>query len=36
MAWEGRGEHVVSGQVTHFHALEELLTFMQRVLASVQ
>jgi hypothetical protein len=36
MAWEGRVEHVVSGQVTHFHALEELLTFMQRVLASVQ
>jgi hypothetical protein len=35
MAWEGRVEHVVSGQVTHFHALEELLTFMQRVLASV-
>jgi hypothetical protein len=23
MAWEGRVEHVVSGQVTHFHALEE-------------
>jgi hypothetical protein len=36
MAWEGRVERVVSGQVTHFHALEELLTFMQRVLASVQ
>jgi hypothetical protein len=36
MTWEGRVEHVVSGQVTHFHALEELLTFMQRVLASVQ
>jgi hypothetical protein len=33
MAWEGRVEHVVSGQVTHFHALEELLTFMQHVLA---
>ena len=36
VVWEGRVEHVVSGQVTHFHALEELLTFMQRVLASVQ
>ena len=36
MAWEGRVEHVVSGQVTHFHALEELLTFMQHVLAGVQ
>jgi hypothetical protein len=35
-AWEGRVEHVVSGQVTHFHALEELLTFMQHVLAGVQ
>jgi hypothetical protein len=36
MAWEGRVEHVVSGQVTHFYALEELLTFMQKVLAGVQ
>jgi hypothetical protein len=36
MAWEGRVEHVVSGQVTHCHALEELLAFMQCVLASVQ
>ena len=36
MAWEGRVEHVVSGQVTHFHALEELLTFVQNVLAGVQ
>ena len=36
MAWEGRVEHVVSGQVTHFHALEELLTFVQHVLAGVQ
>ena len=23
--WEGRVEHVVSGQVTHFQSLEELL-----------
>jgi hypothetical protein len=36
MAWEGRVEHVVSGQVTHFHALEELLTFMQHVLDGVK
>ena len=36
MAWEGRVEHVVSGQVTHFHALEELLTFVQNVLGVVQ
>jgi len=32
MAWEGRVEHVASGQVTHFHTLEALLTFMCRVL----
>ena len=36
MAWEGRVEHVVSGQVTHVHALEELLTFMQYVLDGVK
>ena len=34
-AWDGRVEHVVSGQMTHFHALEELLVFMMRVLAEV-
>ena len=33
---EGRVEHVVSGQTTHFVSLEELLAFMARVLASVQ
>ena len=32
----GRVEHVVSGQATHFHSLEELLAFMARVLASVR
>jgi hypothetical protein len=32
MAWEGRVEHVVSGQVTHFHTPEALLAFMGRVL----
>jgi hypothetical protein len=36
MTWEGRVEHVVSGQVTHFHALEELLTFMLKVLVGVR
>jgi hypothetical protein len=36
MAWEGRIEHVVSGQATHFHALEELLIFIQNVLAGLQ
>ena len=34
--WEGRVEHVVSGQVTHFHSLEELLAFISRVLPDVQ
>ena len=29
---EGRVEHVVSGQSTHFDSLEELLAFMARVL----
>jgi hypothetical protein len=35
-AYEGRVEHVVSGQVMRFHSLEELLTFMVDVLADVQ
>ena len=34
--WEGRVEHVVSGQVTHVHSLEELLAFIRRVLPDVQ
>ena len=34
-AWDGRVEHVVSGQVTHFHTLEELVAFISRVLAEV-
>ena len=34
--WEGRVEHVVSGQVARFRAVEELLAFMSRVLAEVQ
>ena len=33
--WEGRVEHVVSGQMTHFHSLEELLAFICRVVAGV-
>jgi hypothetical protein len=36
LAWDGRVEHVVSGQVTHFHALEELLAFISRVLADTR
>ena len=30
----GRVEHVRSAQATHFHSLEELLTFFRRVLAA--
>jgi len=30
---EGRVEHVVSGQSTHFDSLEELLAFIGRVLS---
>jgi hypothetical protein len=33
---EGRVEHVVSGQSTHFDSLDELLTFMARVLSQQQ
>ena len=36
LAWEGRVEHVVSGQMTHFLSLKELLAFIRRVLAGVQ
>ena len=31
----GRVEHVVSGQAAHFHTLDEMLTFMARVLATL-
>jgi len=34
--YDGRVEHLVSGEVARFHALEELLAFMIRVLAEVQ
>ena len=34
-AWDGRVEHVVSGQVTHFQSLEELEAFISRVLAGM-
>jgi hypothetical protein len=33
--WDGRVEHVVSRQMTHFHTLDELLAFICRVLAGV-
>ena len=34
--YDGRVEHLVSGQVARFHALEELLAFMIQVLAEVR
>ena len=33
--YDGRVEHLVSGQVARFHSLEELLTFMTRVLTEI-
>jgi hypothetical protein len=33
--YDGRVEHLVSGQETRFHSLEELLAFMIRVLTDV-
>jgi hypothetical protein len=35
-AYDGRVEHLVSGQVARFHSLEELVGFMVSVLADVQ
>ena len=32
LAWEGRVEHLSSGQVLRFHTPEELLTFLARIL----
>jgi len=34
--YEGRVEHVVSGQAARFDSLEELIAFMSRVLVEVQ
>jgi hypothetical protein len=34
--YDGRVEHLVSGQVAHFHSPEELLAFMVRVLTEVE
>jgi hypothetical protein len=33
---EGRVEHIVSGQATRFHSLEELLAFMAQILATTR
>ena len=35
-SYEGRIEHLESGQVARFHSLEELLAFMIRVLTNVE
>jgi hypothetical protein len=35
-SYDGRVEHLVSGQVARFHSLEELLGFMVSVLADMQ
>jgi hypothetical protein len=35
-SYDGRVEHLVSGQVARFHSLEELLRFMVGMLAGVQ
>ena len=32
LAWEGRVEHLTSGQVARFHSPEELLAFLCRIL----
>jgi len=34
--FEGRVEHVVSGQASLFHSLDELLAFFARVLTTVR
>ena len=34
--YDGRVEHLVSGQVTRFHSLDELLAFMVQMLAGVE
>jgi hypothetical protein len=36
MMWEGRVEHVVSGQAQRFESQEQLWTFITRVLTTLQ
>ena len=36
LSWEGRVEHLSSGQVLRFHSSEELLAFLTRVLTETQ
>jgi hypothetical protein len=35
-SFRGRAEHVVSGRAAHFETLEELLAFIQQVLARLR
>lgn len=35
VSWEGRVEHLSSGQVLRFHSPEELLAFLTRVLTDM-
>jgi hypothetical protein len=35
-SYDGRVEHLVSGQVARFHSLQELLGFMVGVLADIE
>ena len=35
-SYDGRVEHIVSGQAAHFRSLGELLAFMRRVLTEMQ
>ena len=35
LSWEGRVEHLSSGQASRFHSPEELLAFLARVLTDL-
>ena len=34
--WDGRIEHVDSGQARHFHSLDEAVSFVKRVLSETE
>jgi hypothetical protein len=36
LRWEGRVEHIVSGEAIHFHSPEELLAFIMRIVTTTQ
>jgi hypothetical protein len=35
-SFRGRAEHVVSGRIAHFETVDELLAFIQQVLATLR